>query len=134
LARSSSSVSFVFGGEYTRMNLLPFIAAIIGLCVVSFLIGLMTWFVVFRRSALAWLRQIRALLIGFTVVAAVFVLLAGVLHYVVAFDQLNQDAEHRAWLVLAPVAVTGILSAHILALHLRVRRDEHNASEPTGWS
>jgi hypothetical protein len=110
------------------MELLLFIAAIAGLCVVSFFVGLMTWFVIFRRSALAWLRQIRTMLIGFTLFAAVFVLFAGLLRYAVAFDRLSQDVEQRAWLVLAPVAVTGILSAHTLALHLRVRRLEHNVA------
>jgi len=44
------------------MELLIVIAATLGLCLVGFVTGLVTWFVVFRRSALAWLRQIRAML------------------------------------------------------------------------
>jgi|ERR1700722_10396105 hypothetical protein len=108
---------------------LQFIGGIVALCILSFFIGLMTWFVIARRLTLTWIRQIRAMLIGSTIAAVVFVLIAETVRYVVAFDRLSRNAEERAWLVLAPVALTGILSAHILALHLRVRRLEHNAAQ-----
>jgi hypothetical protein len=113
----------------TRTDILFIFAGIAVLSIFSFLVGLLSWFVILRGWSLDTLRPIRTALLWFTVASVVFAAMMGISNYLVASDQLRQNGEKMAFLILAPVFVAAFLLASAMALHLRVRSLER-ATQP----
>jgi len=103
------------------MNSLLLFAALLAVTLLSFAFGIFTWFVVYRSFSVGRLPHSRGVMLGFSVVAIIFVGFVDVIRYMFS-ETVRSDPEQRIWLFLSPCFVAATAFAHVLALHLKIRR------------